>query len=165
MLEPFTLQPGDLIVMKGNSIFSKLTRFVTRSQYTHVCLSVGWGVVLDIDGFRKAAIRELSESNGFIVLRSETPLDSYQLKRVRIVAEQLVQESKGYDWVEAIKLLCKRLGYVLPFVGKPKRFICTELCLEALSRVGVKICPLTLEPDELLTTSGLVSIMDEEMVQ
>ena len=165
MLEPFTLQPGDLIVMKGNSIFSKLTRFVTRSNYTHVCLSVGWGVVLDIDGFRKAAIRELSESNGFVVMRSSVPLDAYHLKRVRIVAEQLVAESRGYNWTTAIKLLATRLGYSLPFVGKPKRYICTELCLEALSRVGVKIEPLTLEPDELLTTPGLVSIMDEEMVQ
>lgn len=164
MLEPFTLQPGDLIVMKGNSIFSRLTRFATGSTYTHVCMSIGWGVVLDIDGFRKAAIRELSESNGFVVLRSQTPLDPYQSRRVRIVAEQLVLESRGYDWIEAIKILMKRIGWAFPFVGKPKRFICTELCIEALSRVGVEIKPVSLEPDHLMTTPGLVSITDEVVI-
>lgn len=164
MFEPFVLQPGDLIVMKGNSIFSKLTRFVTRSTYTHVCLSVGWGVVLDVDGFRKAAIRELSESNGFIVMRSRVPLNSYQQQRIRIIAEELVLETKGYDWVEALGLLMRRLGASFPFVGSPKRHLCTELCLEALCRVGVEIEALSLEPDDLLVNPKLLSIMEPDVI-
>lgn len=164
MLEPFVLQPGDLIIMKGNSIFSKLTRFVSRSAYTHVCLSIGWGVVLDVDGFRKAAIRELSESNGFIVLRSRTPLTRHQQEQVRIVAEQLVLETKGYDWIEAFKLFFLRIGAAIPFIGSPKRYLCTELCVEALHRVGVELVPLSLEPDDLMLLPELVSIMEEEVV-
>lgn len=148
-MEAHKLEVGDLILMKGNGTFSRLVRFSTKSDYTHVCVYVGYGMALDVDGFRKAAIRPLPSSGGFEVYRLKRKLKHFEQDSVFIEAMSLIEETKGYDWFEAAKIFLRRLGFQIRHAGRAKRHLCTELCLELYRRIGFDIKIVGLEPERL----------------
>lgn len=148
-MEHHTLEVGDLILMKGNGTFSRLVSFSTKSEYTHVCVYIGFGAVLDVDGFRKASIRTLPASGGFEVHRLKRELRHFEKTCVLLEAMSLIDETKGYDWGEAVTLFFKRIGLNVKKIGHAKRHLCTELCIELYRRVGVDVSVRTLEPDSL----------------
>lgn len=148
-MEAHRLEVGDLILMKGNGTFSRLVRFSTKSNYTHVCVYVGYGMVLDVDGFRKASIRAVPSSGGFEVYRLHRKLKHFEQDTVFIEAMSLIEETKGYDWGEAIRIFMRRIGFQLKHVGRAKRHLCTELCMELYRRIGFDIKIKGLEPERL----------------
>ncbi|MGF0347774.1 hypothetical protein ACQR3P_29460 [Rhodococcus sp. IEGM1300] len=148
-MEGCDFKVGDLILMKGNGTFSRLVRFSTGSDYTHVCVYIGYGAVLDVDGFRKASIRPIPSSGGFEVYRPRRRLLHFEQDALFMEAMRLIDETKGYDWGEALRLFFHRIGLNLKKVGHAKRHLCTELCAELYRRIGLKVSLRSLEPESL----------------
>lgn len=148
-MQEHKLEVGDLILMKGNGTFSRLVRYSTDSDFTHVCVYIGFGMVLDVDGFRKASIRSLPSSGGFEVHRLKRDLRHFEKTCILLEAMSLIEETKGYDWGEAIALFLKRIGVNAKKIGHAKRHLCTELCIELYRRVGVDVSVRSLEPESL----------------
>lgn len=148
-MDAHMLEVGDLILMKGNGTFSRLVRFSTKSEFTHVCVYIGYGMALDVDGFRKAAIRPLPASGGFEVYRLNRKLKHFEQDTIFVEAMNLIQETKGYDWGEAIKIFLKRMGFQIRNVGNARRYLCTELSMELYRRLGFDIKIVGLEPERL----------------
>ncbi|MBA4293732.1 hypothetical protein C0431_12290 [bacterium] len=148
-MQTHALEVGDLLLIKGNSMFSKVVRFATNSQYTHVCVYVGYGMVLDVDGFRTASLRPIPSSGGFELYRLKRELKHFEQDSILVEAMSLIDETKGYDWFEAIKLFLGRLGLQIRRAGRARRHLCTELCLELYRRIGFDIVIESLEPERL----------------
>ena len=157
------LKIGDLILMKGNGVFSRIVRYATKSEYTHVSVYVGYGYSLDVDGFRKASLRPLTANGGFTVHRLKRDLKHFEEARLLIEAMSLIEETEGYDWFEAIKIMLKRLGVQMKRVGRPRRHLCTELCLELYRRLGMDIQIEGLEPERLARHESFRQVFPESV--
>ncbi|WP_412971617.1 YiiX/YebB-like N1pC/P60 family cysteine hydrolase [Glaciecola sp. MF2-115] len=160
------LQPGDLLLVEGNSRISSAIKYLTQSTWSHVCIFIG-----ERDGLQPILEADLVE--GVITV----PLDKYDGFNLRICrAVNLSNEDKE----KLLSYVIERLGhqydtknifdlmrYMLPTPPIPQRFrrrmlafgsgdptkaICSTLVAQAFHSIRYPILPLTIdeyESDEL----------------
>lgn len=160
------LQPGDLLLVEGNSRISSAIKYLTQSTWSHVCIFIG-----ERDGLQPILEADLVE--GVITV----PLDKYDGFNLRICrAVNLRNEDKE----KLLSYVIERIGhqydtknifdlmrYMLPTPPIPQRFrrrmlafgsgdptkaICSTLVAQAFHSIRYPILPLTIdeyESDEL----------------
>lgn len=157
-----TLQPGDIVLVDGNSRISSAIKYLTQSTWSHACLYVG---ATDDDPLANTLL-EADLLNGVILV----PLAKYRHYNIRICRPVGLS---GDNKQAVIEFARARLGYVYdlrnivdlgryliqnPAVpprfrrdmialgsGEPTQAICSTLIAEAYQSVGYPILPELIE--------------------
>jgi uncharacterized protein YycO len=154
-------QDGDILLCKGNDFFSRLIKWGTRSQYSHVAVVASAKLDLIIEAIPGKGVRAISIKN------YTTPYDLYRVKSVYPfkspeVTAYLIQElTKGYDFKSVFilgwEVILKRLKFksrknkqISDQLPDEPDYFCSELCYEAFFFAGLDIVP---EVDSALMTS------------
>lgn len=150
------LEPGDLLLVEGNSRVSTAIKYLTQSTWSHVCMYVGAGT----DGAGALVEADLVEG----VIRS--PLSKYLGYNLRICRPVKLSDE---DRQSMIEFVCARIGYqydtrniidlvryLLPTPpvptqyrrqliafgsGDPTRAICSTLIAQAFQSIRYPILP------------------------
>jgi hypothetical protein len=151
-----SLQPGDLLLVEGNSRISSAIKYLTQSTWSHVCIYIG----------QHDSLHPLLEADLMAGVTS-VPLDKYEGFNLRICrAVSLTRE----DTQSIIDFVTSRLGhqydkrniidlarYLLPTPPVPQRFrrsllefgsgdptkaICSTLVAQAFQSIKYPILPL-----------------------
>jgi len=135
---------GNLVFFKKtNSLISKMIAKVTKSEFTHVAIIVGYdkmtgvATIIESDRFSKTKLARIQLSDEHVVYTT-----GYQPKEVtdKIVRYAHQQLGMGYDYLQLI-------GIFLSLVFKRKRdayfnsankMICSELIDLAYYKAGIK---------------------------
>lgn len=132
------MQPGDLLLIKGDCYPSKLIRFFLKSSYTHVTIALDEYHVCEVDIFKKMKIMK-------------NPYDEYDLYRVNPQLtdnqkEELIQflykkclTSKGYDWWRVISLCLQKYFRFNIIIHAQDRYICSEIIDKAYQHLGIDL--------------------------
>ena len=156
-----TLEPGDVLLVEGNTRISVIIKYLTQSTWSHAALYVGDGLGLDEHGEPLVLIEALAE-RGVIA----SPLSAYTRFNSRICRPvRLSEEDRGrvigfardnlgkqYDTRQIVDLL----RYLFPYPpvpvsvrrrmialasGDPTRAICSTMIAEAFHSIGYPIFP------------------------
>ena len=150
------LEPGDLILIEGNSRISTAIKYLTQSTWSHVCMYVGVGedgagVVVEADLVEGVIRSPLSKYVGYN-LRICRPLKLTEQDRQATIQFVLAREGYRYDTRNIIDLV----RYLLPTPpvptqyrrrlialgsGDPTRAICSTLIAQAFQSVKYPILP------------------------
>ncbi len=158
-------QIGDIIVLNTDDFISKFIRWVTDSKYSHVCVYIGGGEVIESANGYGVRIIDLDEY-------TEDPRTLLTLLRVRSLspakAKKIVEYAigyiyRGYDFFGLIGIFSKHivrklnLNRWITFYGKNRAdeaaaFWCSEFvghCYEKFGIQFVKHDITYLTPDEI----------------
>ena len=152
-----TLQPGDLILVEGNSRISTAIKYLTQSTWSHVCIYIGQQANLH-------PILEADLVEGVITV----PLNKYEGFNLRICRPHHLSET---DTQSLLQFLINKIGvqydtknifdlmrYLLPTPpvpqqyrqkmlafgsGDPTKAICSTLIAQAFHSIAYPILPIT----------------------
>lgn len=152
------IQDGDIIFIKGTTVISKVTRFFTKSKYTHVGIAF-WVyinrkprlMITEAQGGTRRRMLNLSyyKSKEMDVVRCPRPWIEYADDALDLIGE--VKYSFLTAFYVGIREFLSRYNIMLP----PKKFsgeICSEYVARMLGLQTTEISPGKLL--EVLTTSG-----------
>ena len=131
-----------ILMYRGKSIISKLIRFQTRSQYSHVAVQLeDTGSV--IESWHKGGVRRIASA--FHDHTIGTPIDVYTIDATydRDAVKQFLynQVGKKYDFGAIARFLSRRHEFA------DNKWFCSELCLAAFEHGGLRL--LNGNPSEL----------------
>lgn len=159
------LQPGDVVLVDGNSRISTAIKYLTQSTWSHACLFVG-PVAADP---RVPSLIEADLNDGVVLV----PLNKYAQYNLRICRPvglsdeerqtlvRFVEARVGYRY--DLKNIFDLMRYLIqnPWVppryrrqmislgsGEPTKAICSTLIAQAYQSVSYPILPKRLEKDE-----------------
>ena len=152
------MNPGDILLFKGEDGISRLIQWGTGSKYSHVAICVSPGMNLAIEamagkGVRAIDIRRIRSE--YDVFRIKEGHDFNLDKTISYLIDKLNQKYDflGIIFLGLIKLLAK-IGRPLKNVANKwqidRDYFCSELCYEAFNFGGLDIVP---ETDEANITS------------
>ncbi|WP_371193055.1 YiiX/YebB-like N1pC/P60 family cysteine hydrolase [Glaciecola sp. SC05] len=156
-----TLQPGDLILVEGNSRISSAIKYLTQSTWSHVCMYIGehpdLQPILEADLIEGVITVPLDKYNGFN-LRICRPVNLRPDDTQSLVNFSISKLGHQYDNKNIIDLM----RYLLPTPPVPQRFrrgllefgsgdptkaICSTLVAQAFQSIRYPILPLTAQVD------------------
>ncbi len=158
-----TLQPGDVLLVEGNSRVSVAIKYLTQSTWSHAALYVGNAVGRVTPDGEPLSLVEVNLGEGCIA----APLSKYELyntricranalspqDRARIIDFMVNSIGKRYD----LKNITDLLRYLFPTPpvpvrwrrrllafgsGDPTRAICSSLIAQAFGRIRYPILPV-----------------------
>ena len=158
-----TLQPGDVLLVEGNSRVSVAIKYLTQSTWSHAALYVGNALGRVTQDGEPLSLIEVNLGEGCIA----APLSKYELYNTRIcranglspqdrarVIDFMAQSlGKSYD----MKNITDLLRYLMPTPpvpvrwrrrllsfgsGDPTRAICSSLIAQAFGRIRYPILPV-----------------------
>ena len=169
------LQPGDVLLVEGNSSVATAIKYLTQSSWSHAALFVGSAAEVSENNPDAFELVEANLGEGTVAV----PLSKYGCYNTRICRPTLMTRS---DRDEVIKFAVARLGtmydtrniidlarYLVPTPpvpvrwrrkmialgsGQPTRFICSTLIAQAFHSVGYPILPFD---DETLPFNRVAS--------
>jgi len=156
------IKQADIIAYRGNySLVSMLIRKISKSNYSHVGISVGNGLVVESDGYvGKVAYRSLNDYQGTIDIYSCEQLTDEQRQRICDYAISKIGDKYSYFltlWI-GVKYL---FHILLPYYDTQNSENCSELVnLVYLNATGLRLCadkwptPDEVVHSEFLTKSG-----------
>lgn len=140
-----SIQNGDIILYRGNSILAKCIRFFDDSYYTHT--GIVWkhessGRLLTLDMWSKGIAlvplsRRMENYSDFCVLR---PKVTKKMKRSAIDSILKTWDGRDINYDAALLLriaIIKKTGIDLTGLGKSKSFICSELQQQYTDLLGL----------------------------
>lgn len=159
------LQPGDLILVEGNSRISSAIKYLTQSTWSHVCLYIGeqqgseaLQPILEADLVEGVITAPLNKYDGFN-LRICRPINLSEQDRTALIDFAIARIGHQYDKKNIFDLM----RYLLPTPPVPQRFrrnllafgsgdptkaICSTLVAQAFHAISYPILPLELEDDQ-----------------
>jgi hypothetical protein len=172
-----TLEPGDVLLIEGNTRLSVIIKYLTQSTWSHAALYVGDALGKNDGGEPKVLIEAIAE-RGVVA----SPLSTYARFNTRICRPIRLREEdrrqivdfaagnlgKQYDTRQIIDLL----RYLFPYPpvptparrrmialasGDPTRAICSTMIAEAFQSIGYPILP-EIDGDHLTMTGKPYSI-------
>lgn len=147
---------ADIIAFKSYTLLSRLIRWVTRKDVTHVAILVGDHLIMETSlfGVRLRPLRDREYS--YCILRCPTLTEEQQIDITDFVMQSV---GKGYDFKLLIGIGINLVfGKQLSWNNKD-RYICIELILKAYESVGIDLLPNIntdiMTPEDLLTSEFL----------
>jgi len=144
-LDPTRLLPGDVILERGDSLYSRVIRLSDRGRFSHVILYLGANFIVEAveEGVRiMQALRIITaDPRGYQVLR-HPEIENLRGKTNEIMSfveqklfvSMLSELNKPYSWRGI-------LGTKLPFFHKrAHEHFCSQLVAEAFQRIGFPLC-------------------------
>jgi Permuted papain-like amidase enzyme, YaeF/YiiX, C92 family len=131
-------QPGDVLLLDGDGITSKLSRLVQgKSAYSHVGLVIGSDLYIDAVGEEGVRVRRLTDLHD--------PKHQYALQRCKVARNQRVIATQVAVWPSAIAYYERpyRLWSVFMKPGgaevEDDPVICSKLVAQILEDIGFKL--------------------------
>jgi hypothetical protein len=138
--EHMSIQPGDLILVRGIGWTDRVIESVTHSPYSHVAGLVKTNELIEAQAFRRVGYQALDYyAGGADVYTCDALTDA---QRAQIV--EYVKRAVGYRYdylllaVEAARYL---LHVCLPYREPFRSRICSTLWSDAYRAAGVDLCP------------------------
>jgi len=153
-LNPTRLLPGDVILERGDSLYSRVIRLSDRGRFSHVILYLGANFIVEAveEGVRiMQALRVITaDPRGYQVLR-HPEIENLRWKTNEIMSfveqklfvSMLSELNKPYSWRGI-------LGTKLPFFRKrAHEHFCSQLVAEAFQRIGFPLCAADVPMDRI----------------
>jgi len=163
------MQVGDIILVSGQSIVSKLIRKIVGSKWTHAAIYVGNGTIIEIDWNSKTELVKnyYPESDfEYVILRAKRPLEFWQRKKIIQTAIKFDRSGSRYDWFVLFGLLLKRKYPRIPYnLNSENDYICTELIDKIYQEAGIRLFPKnngSIYPHEFMNNPYL-EVVDEHL--
>ncbi|MBJ7935647.1 hypothetical protein FNE59_14415 [Bacillus thuringiensis] len=135
------LQTGDIVLVKGNTpIISRLIRWVTSSDYTHVGMIIADDLILEIDINKDLAIRPMKHEV-YDIYRYTKGLTSEQ--RTKIIKQSIrrAKLNKGYDWRHIISFALQKLFRTSRVFEEANKVVCSEIVDNIYNDIGIDLIP------------------------
>lgn len=133
------IQPGDILLIRGNTLIDRIIKLVTRSPYSHVVGVVNPNQVVEILPLSTARYKKLQGYNGQADVFTCDRLSAEDRKK--IVSDVTANIGTSYDYYliiwEASRYLLNREW---PYENKNSS-LCSTLWVEAYRKVGIDLCP------------------------
>lgn len=135
------LETGDIILVKGNTpIISRLIRWVTNSEYTHVGMIVADDLILEIDINKDLAIRPIKHTS-YDVYRYTKGLSSEQRTKMIKYAIRRSKLNKGYGWKHIISFALQKFFKTSKTYRDVNKVICSEIVDNIYNAVNIDLVP------------------------
>lgn len=132
------IKTGDVLLVKGNGVISKLIKLVTRSKYSHVSLAISDTYVIEIDWKYRLQIRPI-EYKSFDVYRLNRDLTNEDLFKMLDYAYSLI--GTKYDFSKIVSLFFEMIfgkrGKML--FNNPSKYICSDIVDLAYQQIGIDL--------------------------
>lgn len=133
------LEIGDIVLYKGNGFFSKLVRFFTKSEYSHVSMMLSDKLSIEANWYKK--------SNVVPIKYDKDTMEFYRVKGGLTDKQKLVLLQHSYNFLNKVYDYPQIFGYVIRFFDKSKinlfnstkRLICSELIDRAYLKLGIDL--------------------------
>ena len=152
-----TIKDGDVLLFQGTGVFSRLIRFVTRSQYSHSGLALWWNDRLMVLESTEPEVRVMPLS---ILVGHYPRVDLYKaIKHYDPVQlfEASTEALGKKDAVWTIVRYARRILFRLRGGGDPRKppdkFVCSQLVSFAYREAGLDLDKDN--PDEFTTPEAL----------
>lgn len=136
------LHIGDILLVKGKTpVISRLIRWVTKSEYTHVAIVYGENRIAEIDVNRKLSIYPMDPKETYYVFRYKGGLKNKQKTDMkRLIANRTLQNA-GYDWLKILSMFLQSTFKKPFFLDIKNRVICSEIVDYIYMDIGIDLVP------------------------
>lgn len=133
------IQPGDILLISGNTLVDKIIKLVTRSPYSHVVGVVNPNQVVEILPLSTARFKKIQDYTGRAdVFTCERLSNDDRRKIVDYVTGKI---GASYDYYLIIWEASRYLfNWVWPYDNKDS-CLCSTLWSEAYRKAGIDLCP------------------------
>jgi uncharacterized protein YycO len=141
------LKPGDILACWDNSWISKIIRFITRSQVSHIAIMYDDEMVIESwwNGVRIIKLSDLKKRSNFYVMRANDVSD-LQIEYIIDFLQDVY--SKSYDFIQLVTIGLHKI-FGINVKNSNTNYICSELAWEAYNSVGIDIAPQIDSSDEV----------------
>ena len=134
------LQPGDVFLVHGNHLASRIIRIVTDSHWNHATLYIGDGKFIEANT-HGVEIRPISAYHGkqIEIYRHHKITEKH---RKKIIDHVLQKKGEAYDFFQIAQLFFYYLFGIrgnAREIGTTNRYICSELVAEAYKVSGLEV--------------------------
>ena len=133
------IQPGDILLISGNTLVDKIIKLVTRSPYSHVVGVVNPNQVVEILPLSTVRLKKIQDYTG--------RADVFTCKRFsnddrrKIISFVTGKIGSSYDYYLIIWEASRYLfNWVWPYDNKDSS-LCSTLWSEAYRKAGIDLCP------------------------
>lgn len=155
---------GDIVFVKGNTfLVSRLIRWLTKSEFTHVGIVTAEGELFEIDAFKKLGIYPFDHLQ-YCTYRLKDGLTVEQQNHLNELFAYMPSKSRGYDWMRLISLAIELLFHKSFGYDNIYRYICSEVVDVLYQEIGIDLLPEQMNghvsPKDLLASKQIVRIYD-----
>lgn len=142
-------QPFNLLFYRGNSLFGKVIRFLSKGKYSHVCMLLDQFHTLETSWNNPSVIKHFDyRYKDYDIYRLNVRLNEYQKQLIlQYITEHI---EVGYDWTYLITRGLHAL-FGTKVINSKKYLTCDELVVEAFKVASIHL----IEKDVILTPSTL----------
>ncbi len=161
----FEIQPGDILLIRGNTWVDKIIKLVTRSPYSHVVGVINPNQVVEILPLSTTRFKTIQDYTGRADVFTCVRLSNDD--RTKIVSYVTGKIGTTYDYHliiwEASRFLFK---WVWPYENKDSS-ICSTLWSDAYRKVGIDLCPEIKfpVPGDLAKSQCLQKVGDQTIIK
>lgn len=133
------IQPGDILLISGNTLVDKIIKLVTRSPYSHVVGVVNPNQVVEILPLSTARFKKIQDYTGRADVFTCERLSNDDRRKIISFVMGKIGASYDYDLIiwEASRYL---FNWVWPYDNKDSS-LCSTLWSEAYRKAGIDLCP------------------------
>ena len=134
------LQPGDVFVVHGRHLISRIIRIVTDSPWNHATMYLGKGKYIEANnkGVEIKSVEEYKDKTFEIYRHAKISKKQQQT----IIEHAHSEVGKGYDVLQLLQLFLYFLFGVrgnAREIGTRNKYICSELVAESYARAGLSV--------------------------
>lgn len=133
------IQPGDILLISGNTLVDKIIKLVTRSPYSHVVGVVNPNQVVEILPLSTVRLKKIQDYTGRADVFTCERLSNDDRRKIISFVMGKIGASYDYDLIiwEASRYL---FNWVWPYDNKDSS-LCSTLWSEAYRKAGIDLCP------------------------
>lgn len=133
------IQPGDILLIRGNTLVDKIIKLVTRSPYSHAVGVVNQNQVVEILPFSTTRVKKIQDYTGCADVFTCERLSNDD--RTKIVSYVNGKIGTSYDYSLIIWEASRCFfNWVWPYETRDSS-ICSTLWSEAYRKAGIELCP------------------------
>ena len=176
------LEPGDVILIEGNTRLSAIIKFLTQSSWSHTALYIGDALGPDAAGGEPKVLLEAEAGPGVVAVplskyagfnsRICRPIGLSEIERDKVIAYAVARIGTRYDNRRIIDLA----RYLFPYPpvpvrwrrrmlaigsGDPTKAICSVLIAEAFSSIHYPVLPERIVVGD--KTYGIAPYVEKEL--
>jgi hypothetical protein len=135
------IQKGDILLYSTkDTLFSRLVGWITKSNFSHVAMSVTEKTLIESNIGINTRIRPIDYNENFLILR---PVNVSEHTLEKVISEILLREGTKYDYWRILGLAIRYLFKlkISHLFNIKERYICSELIDDSFYREGINLFP------------------------
>ena len=146
-----TLEPGDLLLVEGTSRVSTAIKYLTQSTWSHVCMYVGAGTLVEADVVEGVIRSPLAKYLGYNlrICRAVKLSDADRQSMIEFVSARVGHQYDTRNIIDLVRYLVPtppvpvryRRQLIAFGSGDPTRAICSTLVAQAFQSIRYPILP------------------------